>query len=237
MGENKDSRIYIRLKKRMAAQCGFFVVEILLDECVEMGRLLAEVDALNDREDVHCILVQLPLPSHINERVVLRRISIMKDVDGFSPENIGNIAMGRDTEAVPPGTPLAILTLIERTTQIEGKRAVVIGRSNTVGLPTALMLMRRNATVTICHSKTSDLPAIVREADIVVSAVGKPLFVRGSWLKPSCVVIDVGITDWPDPSKKAGYRLVGDVHFEEARAVASHITPVPGELVPCPSFL
>lgn len=195
--------------------------------------MLAVVAAYNADPAVHGVLVQLPLPAHINEERVLGAISFEKDVDGFHPLNIGRLAMrGRDPLFVPC-TPKGCIELLERSgVQIRGKRAVVIGRSNIVGMPAALLLQRRDATVTIVHSRTPHPEELVRQADIVVAAVGIPEFVKGDWLKPGCAVIDVGINPVPDASKKAGYRLVGDVAFAEALPVAGCITPVPGGVGP-----
>ncbi len=182
---------------------------------------------------VHGVLVQLPLPKHVNEERVLGAISLEKDVDGFHPTNVGRLAMrGRDPLFVPC-TPKGAIELLERAgVPIAGKRAVVIGRSNIVGTPAAMLLQRRDATVTVVHSRTPDPAAVVREADIVVAAVGVPEFVKGGWLKRGAAVIDVGINPVPDASKKTGYRLVGDVAYAEAAAVAGAITPVPGGVGP-----
>eukprot|EP00008_Paramoeba_atlantica_P012347 CAMPEP_0201479698 /NCGR_PEP_ID=MMETSP0151_2-20130828/4356_1 /ASSEMBLY_ACC=CAM_ASM_000257 /TAXON_ID=200890 /ORGANISM="Paramoeba atlantica, Strain 621/1 / CCAP 1560/9" /LENGTH=302 /DNA_ID=CAMNT_0047861307 /DNA_START=71 /DNA_END=979 /DNA_ORIENTATION=+ len=233
VGNRKDSQTYVRFKKRGATQCGFLSVEVHVEEDATVEQVVAEVDALNVRDDIHAILVQLPLPAHIDEKTILNRVKPEKDVDGFSAENVGNLAMAGRTPLAAPCTPCGIIDLLERSTdKIAGKTAVVIGRSNIVGLPVALMLMRLDATVTIAHSKTEDIPSVVRQADIVVVAVGRPHFVRGDWLKPGCVVIDVGINAYDDPTKKLGYRLVGDVDFAEAKKVCSAITPVPGGVGP-----
>ena len=179
------------------------------------------------------ILVQLPLPSGMDEEKVLNLISLEKDVDGFHPVNIGRLAQkGREPTFVPC-TPSGILYMMKKIgTQLEGANAVVLGRSNIVGMPMALLLVGENATVTICHSRTKDLPAVCREADVLIAAVGRPEMVRGDWIKPGAVVIDVGINRVDDPSRERGYRLVGDVNFEEAKEVASAITPVPGGVGP-----
>ncbi|CAJ2632041.1 unnamed protein product [Trifolium pratense] len=181
------------------------------------------------------ILVQLPLPKHINEEKVLTEISLAKDVDGFHPLNIGKLAMkGRDPLFLPC-TPKACLELLSRSgVSIKGKRAVVVGRSNIVGLPASLLLLKADATVTIVHSQTSqsDTESIIREADIVIAAAGQAKMIKGSWIKPGAAVIDVGTNSVDDPTRKSGYRLVGDVDFEEASKVAGWITPVPGGVGP-----
>lgn len=182
---------------------------------------------------VHGVLVQLPLPAHVNEERVLSAISLEKDVDGFHPVNIGRLAMrGRDPLFVPC-TPKGAVQLLERSgIPIAGKRAVVIGRSNIVGMPAAMLLQRRDATVTVVHSRTPEPERIIREADIIIAAVGVANFVKGSWIKPGAAVIDVGINPVPDASKKTGYRLVGDVDYAAALPVAGAITPVPGGVGP-----
>ena len=191
------------------------------------------VGRLNADPKVSGILVQLPMPSHINEERVLSLINIEKDVDGFSPLNIGRLAQKGREPLFVPCTPYGCIYLLERSgVQIEGANAVVLGRSNIVGMPAALLLIGRNATVTVCHSRTRDLPSVIRNADILIAAIGKPEFVRGDWIKPGAAVIDVGINSKPDATKKSGYRLVGDVNFDEVKEVAGFITPVPGGVGP-----
>ena len=191
------------------------------------------VRAFNDDSAIHGILVQLPLPDHIDEEAVLNEISLAKDVDGIHPINLGRLGMRGREPTFTPATPTGVMVLIRETGQeIEGKEAAVIGRSNIVGLPVALMLTNANATVTICHSRTRDLPATVKRADIVVAAVGRPEFVKGDWLKPGAIVIDVGSNSVPDPESEKGYRYVGDVEFETAQSFAAYITKVPGGVGP-----
>ncbi|HRQ33786.1 MAG TPA: bifunctional 5,10-methylenetetrahydrofolate dehydrogenase/5,10-methenyltetrahydrofolate cyclohydrolase, partial [Anaerolineales bacterium] len=191
------------------------------------------VQALDDDPAVHGILTQLPLPSHINEERVLQLISANKDVDGFSPLNIGRLAQKGRAPLFVPCTPAGCIYLLEQAdVQIEGANAVVLGRSNIVGMPAALLLIGKNATVTVCHSRTKDLPDVVRGADILIAAIGKAEFVRGDWIKPGAAIIDVGINSKPDATRKSGYRLVGDVNFEEAKEAAGFITPVPGGVGP-----
>jgi 5,10-methylene-tetrahydrofolate dehydrogenase/methenyl tetrahydrofolate cyclohydrolase len=182
---------------------------------------------------IHGILVQLPLPAHLDQETVLSAVPIEKDVDGFHPINVGRLAMKNRDPLFVPCTPAGCIVLIDSVgTKIEGARAVVLGRSNIVGLPAAFLLIHRNATVTICHSKTQNLPDVVRQADIIVAAIGRAQFVKADWIKPGATVIDVGTNAIPDATKKSGYRQVGDVDFENAKEVASAITPSPGGVGP-----
>jgi 5,10-methylene-tetrahydrofolate dehydrogenase/methenyl tetrahydrofolate cyclohydrolase len=191
------------------------------------------VKRLSDDPKVNGILVQLPLPSHLNEERVLQTIALEKDVDGFHPINIGRLAQKGREPLFVPCTPYGCIYLLEQAgVQIEGANAVVLGRSNIVGMPAALLLIGKNATTTVCHSRTRDLPDVVRQADILIAAIGKAEMVRGSWIKPGAAVIDVGINSKDDPNSPKGYRLVGDVNFEEAKEVAGWITPVPGGVGP-----
>ncbi len=191
------------------------------------------VKRLNDNPEVSGILVQLPMPAHIDEERVLSLINIEKDVDGLSPNNIGRLAQKGRQPLFVPCTPYGCIYLLDQAgVKIEGANAVVLGRSNIVGMPVALLLISRNATVTVCHSRTRDLPEVVRQADILIAAIGKTEMVRGDWIKPGAAVIDVGINPVPDATKKSGHRLVGDVKFDEAREVAGWITPVPGGVGP-----
>jgi 5,10-methylene-tetrahydrofolate dehydrogenase/methenyl tetrahydrofolate cyclohydrolase len=191
------------------------------------------VKSLNANPEVSGILVQLPMPSHIDEERVLSLINIEKDVDGFSPLNIGRLAQKGREPLFVPCTPYGCIYLLEKSgVRLEGASAVVLGRSNIVGLPAALLLIGKNATVTVCHSRTKDLPGVVRGADILIAAIGKTEMVRGDWVKPGAAVIDVGINSVPDATKKSGHRLVGDVCFDEVKDVAGFITPVPGGVGP-----
>ena len=234
VGQRVDSATYVRMKKKTAVAIGIHSVDVNLDESVTQDQLLAEVAKLNADPAVHGILVQLPLPAHIDEATILRAIAVEKDADGFSALNIGNLCLrGGDPPLAVPCTPAGCIELLQRYgVEISGKDCVVFGRSNIVGMPVAALLQSCNGTVTVCHSRTTNMEAKIRQADIVIAAIGKPEFVRGSWLKPGAVVIDVGINDKPDPTKKRGYRLVGDCHYEECAAVASAITPVPGGVGP-----
>jgi 5,10-methylene-tetrahydrofolate dehydrogenase/methenyl tetrahydrofolate cyclohydrolase len=191
------------------------------------------VAQLNADPRVHGILVQLPLPDGLNEEAVLNAISIHKDVDGFHPVNIGKLSMKGRQPLFVPCTPAGSIVLLEEAgAQFKGANAVVLGRSNIVGLPVAMLLLHRDCTVTICHSRTKDLPAVCRSADILVAAVGRAEMVRRDWVKPGAYVIDVGINKIPDATKKSGSRLVGDVAFDEVKEVAGYITPVPGGVGP-----
>ncbi|WP_186415364.1 bifunctional methylenetetrahydrofolate dehydrogenase/methenyltetrahydrofolate cyclohydrolase FolD [Pannonibacter sp. P2PFMT1] len=235
VGEDPASQVYVRNKDRAAEACGFHSVKHTSAADTSEASLLALVTQLNEDDAIHGILVQLPLPGHIDETKVLRLIRPEKDVDGFHPVNVGLLATGARDTALVPCTPAGSLVLLKRTLQtpLAGLNAVVIGRSNIVGKPMAALLLAESCTVTIAHSRTKDLPEVVRGADIVVAAVGRPEMVRGSWIKPGATVIDVGINRVPDPAKGEGAtKLVGDVAFAEAAEVAGAITPVPGGVGP-----
>ncbi len=228
VGKDPASEVYVRNKGIQAKEAGFNSLEYRLPENTIQAELLAQVAALNADPQVHGILVQLPLPAHLDADAVLNAIAPDKDVDGFHPVNVGRLWTGNPVSV--PCTPLGCaLILKDRLGDLSGKRAIVIGRSNIVGKPMAALLLAANATVTIAHSRTADLAARCREADIVIAAVGKPELVRGDWLKPGATVLDVGINRIADGDKT---RLVGDVHFASAAEVASAITPVPGGIGP-----
>lgn len=234
VGNRTDSMTYVRGKHKACEEVGISSESISLEESVTQNDLETTVRDLNKREDIDGILVQLPLPSHIDEERVLSLIDIEKDVDGFHPLNVGRLCMsGRSPPLFVPCTPRAVLELLDRyNVPVDGQRAVVIGRSNIVGLPVAMLLMHRNATVTICHSRTSDIERHVKEADIVVAACGRANFVKGDWVKTGAVIVDVGVNAVEDKSRKKGYRLVGDVDFDSTCQNASLITPVPGGVGP-----
>lgn len=233
VGDRVDSATYVASKQKACAELGMGSISKNLPGDISQEELEKEIRSLNDDTSVHGILVQLPLPSHLNEERVLQLISIEKDVDGFSPLNIGRLAQKGREPLFVPCTPFGCIYLLEKVgVKIEGANAVVLGRSNIVGMPAALLLIGKNATVTVCHSRTKDLPSVVRSADILIAAIGKTEFVRGDWIKPGAAVIDVGINSKPDATRKSGYRLVGDVNFDEAREVAGFITPVPGGVGP-----
>ncbi len=233
VSDRKDSQTYVRMKKKACAEVGIASFGHELPTSISQAELLKVVQELNANPDVHGILVQLPLPDHLDEEEILGAVSLEKDVDGFHPLNIGRLSMKRREPLFVPCTPRGCIELLDRTgVQIEGKRAVVLGRSNIVGLPVAMLLLHRNATLTICHSRTKNLPEVVREADILITAVGRAEMVRGDWVKPGVVVIDVGTNAVDDPADNRGYHLVGDVAFNEVKEVASAITPVPGGVGP-----
>ena len=233
VGARKDSQTYVRMKKKACAEVGITSFGNDLPADVSQEELLKVVRDLNANPEVNGILVQLPLPDHIDDEEVLGPIDLEKDVDGFHPINIGRLSMKRRDPLFVPCTPKGCIELLDRSgIEIEGKQAVVLGRSNIVGLPVAMLLLHRNATLTICHSRTKDLPGVVRKADILIAAVGRAEMVRGDWVKPGVAVIDVGINAVDDPTRERGYRLVGDVAFDEVKEVAAAITPVPGGVGP-----
>ncbi|KAL8159978.1 hypothetical protein V2J09_001515 [Rumex salicifolius] len=233
VGDRKDSATYVRNKKKACESVGINSYEAHFSEDCSEKDLLDSIAKFNDDPSVHGILVQLPLPSHIDEEKILNAVGIEKDVDGFHPLNIGRLAMrGREPMFVPC-TPKGCIELLHRYgIEIKGKRAVVIGRSNIVGMPAALLLQREDATVTIVHSRTNNAEDIIRQADIIISAAGQANMVKGSSIKPGAVVIDVGINPVEDPDSPRGYRLVGDVCYDEVITVASAVTPVPGGVGP-----
>ena len=233
VGENPASQSYVKSKRKACAEAGIESFGFELPASAGQSEVEDLVKKLNADPKVNGILVQLPLPAGLDEESVLKLIDLEKDVDGFHPMNIGRLAQkGRDPLFVPC-TPAGVMYLLGQTLPtLEGVQAVVLGRSNIVGMPVALLLVRANATVTICHSRSQDLAAICRQADVLVAAVGRPGMVRASWIKPGAVVIDVGINRVEDASRPRGYRLVGDVAFDEAKEVAGFITPVPGGVGP-----
>jgi methylenetetrahydrofolate dehydrogenase (NADP+)/methenyltetrahydrofolate cyclohydrolase len=225
VGEDPASQVYVRNKVKACAETGIFSEKIEMPETTTQAELLAVVRALNDRDDIDGILVQFPLPKHLNEDEVIETIRADKDVDGFHPESIGRLVVGKDTFV--SCTPAGVMVLLEETgVDLAGKDVVVVGRSNNVGKPAALLCLAQNATVQICHSKTVDLAGHVRAADVVIAAVGRPEMIKGDWIKEGAVVIDIGINRLEDG------RLVGDVEFEAAAERASAITPVPGGVGP-----
>jgi 5,10-methylene-tetrahydrofolate dehydrogenase/methenyl tetrahydrofolate cyclohydrolase len=233
VGDRTDSVSYVTSKGKACLELGMGSISEHLPADATQEQVELLVKKLNADPQVSGILVQLPMPAHIDEERVLSLISIEKDVDGFSPVNIGRLAQKGREPLFVPCTPYGCIYLLELAgVKIEGANAVVLGRSNIVGLPVALLLIGKNATVTVCHSRTRDLPGVIHQADILIAAIGKMEMVRGDWIKPGAAVIDVGINEKPDPTKKKGYRLVGDVNFEEAVQVAGWITPVPGGVGP-----
>ena len=233
VGDRPDSAAYVSSKGKACQELGMGSVSHRLPADATQEQVEALVKQLNADKKINGILVQLPMPAHINEEAVLALIGIEKDVDGFSPLNIGRLAQKGREPLFVPCTPYGCIYLLEQAgVKIEGANAVVLGRSNIVGMPAALLLISKNATVTVCHSLTRELPSVVRQADILIAAIGKTEMVRGDWIKPGAAVIDVGINSIPDSTKKSGHRLVGDVKFDEAKEVAGFITPVPGGVGP-----
>ncbi len=232
VGEDPASQVYVRNKGKQTVEVGMASFEHRLSEDTSQADLLALLDRLNADPEIHGILVQLPLPSHIDSDLVINRIDPSKDVDGFHISNVGLLATGQ--KAMVPCTPLGCLMMLrDRHGSLSGMNAVVVGRSNIVGKPMAQLLLRDSCTVTIAHSRTRDIAEVCRRADILVAAVGRPEMVTGDWVKPGATVIDVGINRIPAPERGADkYRLVGDVHFESAVAAAGAITPVPGGVGP-----
>ncbi len=235
VGEDPASQVYVRNKKRTAEACGFNSVQHTMPEDTTEQDLLALIDELNADDSVHGILVQLPLPKHLDEQKVTQAIAPSKDVDGFHFINIGKLSAGHTADAFVPCTPAGCMLMIEDElgADLSGKTAVVVGRSNIVGKPMAALLLQANATVTVCHSRTPDLPGVVRGADIVVAAVGRPDMVKADWVKEGAVVIDVGINRVEkvvDGETKMG--LTGDVDYDDVCTVAAAVTPVPGGVGP-----
>lgn len=233
VGENPASHTYVRMKRKACGELGIDSFPHELPATVSQEEVESLVKELNADPKVHGILVQLPLPSGLDEESILKAISIEKDVDGFHPINIGRLAQKGREPLFVPCTPAGCMVLLKKAgAKLSGARAVVCGRSNIVGMPAALLLVKEDATVTICHSRTKDLPAVCREADILIAAIGRAQMIRGDWIKPGAYVIDVGTNRVEDPTTKSGYRLVGDVAFDEAVQVAGAISPVPGGVGP-----
>lgn len=224
---------YVRMKRRACERVGITSYAQLFEEDVTQEQVLEAVHNFNNNPEIHGILIQLPLFKHIDEETILSAVSLSKDVDGFHPVNIGALGMkGREPEFTP-ATPTGCMVLLEEAdAQLEGAEAVVVGRSNIVGLPMALMLLKANATVTVIHSRTKDMQAHLKRADVVVAAAGLPEYIQGDWLKPGAIVIDVGTSQVDAPETEKGYKFVGDVHFESAKDVVSAITQVPGGVGP-----
>ena len=229
VGEDPASQVYVRSKGRQTVEAGMNSYEHKFTDEISQDELLALIDQLNNDPDVHGILVQLPLPGHINEELVINSVSADKDVDGFHLTNVGRLSIG--AEGIVPCTPSgSMMMLKDHLGDLSGKKAIVVGRSNIVGKPMAALLLAESCTVTIAHSRTQDLPGECRQADIVVAAVGRPEMVKGDWIKPGATVIDVGINRIENDDGST--RLVGDVEFSSASEVAGAITPVPGGVGP-----
>ncbi|HMK07872.1 MAG TPA: bifunctional methylenetetrahydrofolate dehydrogenase/methenyltetrahydrofolate cyclohydrolase FolD [Anaerolineales bacterium] len=233
VGDNPASHTYVKGKRKACAEAGIESFGHELPATATQEEVEGLVARLNQDAKVHGILVQLPLPAGLDEESVLKAISIEKDVDGFHPLNIGRLAQKGREPLFVPCTPAGCLVLLKKAgAKLDGANAVVVGRSNIVGMPAALLLVKENATVTICHSRTKDLPGVCRSADVLIAAIGRTEMIRGSWIKPGAYVIDVGINRVEDPTAKSGHRLVGDVAYDEAVEVAGAITPVPGGVGP-----
>ena len=233
VGNRVDSATYVRMKKRACNEVGIFHQEVRLSEDVSQEELLKKIVDLNTDTAIHGILIQLPLPAHIDTNKVLKSVSREKDVDGFHPENVGNLTLNRLEDVLMPCTPKGCIELLDKyNIEIEGKHAVVIGKSSIVGMPLSLLLLHREATVSVCHVKTKNIKDITRQADILISACGQAEMIKADWVKDGCVVIDVGINSVDDENAKRGYRIVGDVDFDDVREKARAITPVPGGVGP-----
>jgi len=235
IGEDPASQVYVRNKKRRAEACGFYSVQHSLPANVSQEKVLQLIDEMNNDDAIHGILVQLPLPDHLDEQTITQSISPGKDVDGFHFVNIGKLSAGHTDDAFVPCTPAGCMLMIEDElgSDFSGLNAVVIGRSNIVGKPMAALLLQHNATVTMTHSRTKDLPGVVRNADIVVAAVGRPDMVKADWIKPGAVVIDVGMNRVErEIDGEMRSKLTGDVDFDGVVEVAGAITPVPGGVGP-----
>ena len=236
VGEDPASQVYVRSKGKACEEAGMHSVTIRLPDTTSQEELLATIDRLNADPAIHGMLVQLPLPKRMNSDQVLRRIDPRKDVDGFHPENVGKLVTG-DPTAFRPATPYGVQQMLIRSgIETKGAHAVIVGRSNIVGKPMANLLIQNgpggDATVTVCHSRSRDLPSLTRQADILVVAIGKAEFLTSDMVRPGAVVIDVGINRVDDATREKGYRLCGDVNFEPMAAIASAITPVPGGVGP-----
>ncbi len=232
-GDDPASRVYVRSKGKACEELGFYSVTEQLPDNTDTETLLEVIDGFNFSSSIHGILVQLPLPSHINQQKVIERIDYKKDVDGFHPVNAGRLMIGE--KCFVPCTPAGIIELIRSTgIKTEGSNAVVLGRSNIVGKPVANLLMRKefNATVTVCHSKTGNLSDVTASADILIAAIGRPEFVKADFVSEGSVIIDVGINRVEDPASKSGYRITGDVDFQGCYEKCGAITPVPGGVGP-----
>ena len=232
-GDHAPSATYVRMKRRACERVGITSVVPEMNANSTQAEVEAAITTLNDDPTIHGILVQLPLPDTIDEEAALTQVSLEKDVDGFHPINIGRLGQKGREPLFTPATPTGCMVLLEEAgVEISGANAVVVGRSNIVGMPMALMLVKANATVTVCHSRTRDLQAYLKEADIVIAAMGRAHFIQGEWLKPGATVIDVGTNRVDAPETERGYKLVGDVDFDSALEVAGAITKVPGGVGP-----
>ena len=233
IGNRSDSEIYVNKKIKACNYVGINSYKIQLENNVTNSELLNTIEDLNNDSNVHGILIQLPIPKHLNEEQILKKINYNKDVDGFHASNIGYLAMERREPLFIPCTPKGCFELLNRyNINVRGKNVVVIGKSNIVGMPMALLMMKHMATVTVCHIETKDITKHTKNADILIVGVGVPHLVKRNWVKEGVVIIDIGINTIDDPTKKSGYRLVGDVDYKEIKDIVSFITPVPGGVGP-----
>ena len=233
IGNRSDSLIYIKKKIECCNKVGINSYKIELDFTVTNEVVCNEIEKLNKNKNIHGILVQLPIPKHLNEEKILKKINYLKDVDGFHASNIGYLAMERRTPLFIPCTPLGCFEILKYyDITVKGKNIVVIGKSNIVGLPMALLMMKEMATVTVCHIETVNITEYTKKADIIIIGVGNPKMIKKDWVKKDVVIIDIGINTIKDDTKKRGYRVVGDVDFDNVKDVASYITPVPGGVGP-----
>ncbi len=233
VGDDPASKMYVRMKRRACKRVGMHSVAHLMPTSSTQDEILTCVRELNEDPKIHGILVQLPLPKHVDEQAVLREVVLEKDVDGFHPLNIGALAMKGLEPSFTPATPTGVMALLDEVgAELSGANAVIVGRSNIVGMPVSLMLLKRNATITICHSRTKNTEELVKAADVLVVAAGLPEYVKGDWIKPGAIVIDVGTNKIDDTDAEKGYRWVGDVDFDAAKEVAGAITIVPGGVGP-----
>ena len=233
VGTRKDSETYVSMKRKACVEVGIYSKDIVLPETISENELLTYVDLLNNDSYIHGILIQLPLPKHINEKKILKHVKLEKDVDGFHPENVGKLTLKRLDNLLVSCTPQGCIELLDAyDIEISGKNVVVLGRSNIVGIPMALLLLHRNATVTICHSKTQDIKSYTKNAHIIICACGQAKMLTKEYINKDCTIIDVGINSIEDKSRKSGYRLVGDADFEDLKNHVKAITPVPGGVGP-----
>ena len=233
VGNRPDSAVYVKMKKKACNEIGITNYDTYLPADASQETIIAAIEQMNDDPKIHGILVQLPLPPHIDEASVINHVAVNKDVDGFHAINIGNLALKRLNNLMVPCTPEGCIELLDRySINMEGAKVVILGRSNIVGMPLALLFLHRNATVTICHSKTVDVAAITRTADILVAACGQRHLIDRNYIKPECVILDVGINSVNDATRKSGYRLEGDVNFDDVAELCDYITPVPGGVGP-----
>ncbi len=232
VGDRPDSLSYVKMKKKKCDKLGIAILIIKMDKKVNNNDIIQQINIFNKDKNIHGIIVQLPLPEHINKDLVLDKIDVNKDVDGFHYNNIGRLTLNKEI-LFKPCTPEGCLILLEKyNIDLFGKDIVVIGKSNIVGLPLSIMLMHKEATVTVCHINTKNIEEKVRNADILFVACGVPKLVKKEWLKQNVVIVDIGINKIEDQTKKSGYKLVGDVDFDECKEIASYITPVPNGIGP-----